>query len=80
MAVVYVLWMQLLKHNDVSTIAVYKFGVPVAGVLLSGVLLGENVFTIRSLTAMVSVALGIILVNLQTKSLTPVLRRSSRLS
>ncbi len=41
-AVAYTLWGILLKHNEVSKVAVYGFFNPVAGVLLSMVLLGEE--------------------------------------
>lgn len=67
-AVVYVLWMLLLKYNDVSEVAVYKFGVPVVGVLASGILIGENILTRNTVAAMVLVAVGIAAVNLRRKT------------
>lgn len=41
-AVAYSLWSLLLKYNPVSTVAVYGFMNPIAGVVLSAILLGEQ--------------------------------------
>ena len=63
----YVIWSVLLKYNPVSEVAVYKFAVPVFGVLASAVLLGENIFTPRILISLAAVAGGIVLVNYRKK-------------
>ena len=65
-AAAYVIWSILLKYNPVSEVTVYKFAVPVFGVLASAVLLGEDIFTPRIIISLVAVALGIVLVNKKT--------------
>jgi drug/metabolite transporter (DMT)-like permease len=62
-AVAFTLWTVLLKHNSVGKIAVYNFLNPVFGVLLSGVLLGENIFSPRTVAALALVCAGIYVVN-----------------
>ena len=62
-AAAYVIWSVLLKYNQVSEDTVYKFAVPVFGVLASAVLLGENIFTPRIMISLAAVALGIVMVN-----------------
>jgi drug/metabolite transporter (DMT)-like permease len=62
-AVAFTLWTVLLKHNPVGKIAVYNFLNPVFGVLLSGVLLGENIFSPRTVAALALVCAGIYVVN-----------------
>jgi hypothetical protein len=62
-SVAFSVWALLLKHNPVGKISVYCFLNPVFGVILSGVLLGENIFNIRSLIALAMVSLGIYIVN-----------------
>lgn len=59
----YVIWSVLLKYNQVSEVTVYKFAVPVFGVLASAVLLGENIFTPRIMISLAAVTLGIVMVN-----------------
>lgn len=62
-AVAYSVWFYLLQHNDVSRISVYKFLTPLIGVALSGVLLGEQVFTPENIAALILVCIGIVIVN-----------------
>lgn len=62
-AAAYVIWSVLLKYNQVSEVTVYKFAVPVFGVIASAVLLGENIFTPRIMISLAAVALGIVMVN-----------------
>ncbi len=64
-AVVYILWMLLLKYNDVSEMSIFKFGVPVVSFVTSGLLLQEKVISINSLLALLLVSGGIILVNMK---------------
>lgn len=61
-AVAYTLWSVLLKYNPVSRIAVCKFMVPVFGVILSAVFLGEPI-TLMCLAALVLVAASIMIAN-----------------
>ncbi|NLB45156.1 MAG: EamA family transporter, partial [Clostridiaceae bacterium] len=62
-ALVYILWMMLLKHNPVSEIAVFKFGVPVVGMLTSSLILHEQILAWNSLLALLLVSAGIVVVN-----------------
>jgi drug/metabolite transporter (DMT)-like permease len=62
-ALVYILWMKLLKYNPVSEIAVFKFGVPVVGMLTSSLILREQILAWNSLLALFLVSAGIVVVN-----------------
>ena len=64
-AVAYTLWGVLLKHNPVSKVSVFGFMIPLFGVLLSAVLLGEHnqAFTFRGLISLILVCIGIYMVN-----------------
>lgn len=66
-AVAYSLWGILLKHNPVSRVAVFGFMNPVAGVLLSAVILkeGGQAFGLPAVCALVLVCVGIYIVNAQ---------------
>ena len=61
--VAFTVWAALLKYNPVGKISIYCFLNPVFGVILSGVLLGEDIFNIRSLISLLLVSLGIYIVN-----------------
>ena len=56
------IWSLLLKHNRVSVITAFNFMVPVFGVALSAVFLGESIFKLSNGIALVLVSLGIWLV------------------
>lgn len=62
------IWTALLKYNPVGKVAIFGFSIPVFGVLLSAVFLGETFFSIKNLTALVCVSVGIIVVNLPEKN------------
>lgn len=61
--VAFSLWTLLLKYNPVGKVAVYGFTIPIFGVLLSGILLGETIFSVKYLAALLLVSGGVILVN-----------------
>lgn len=61
-SVAFVIWTKLLKYNKVGIISVFNFLVPVFGTLLSSIFLGENIFDIKILIALILVCLGIFLV------------------
>ena len=63
-ATAFSVWTLLLKYNEVGKVAIFGFSIPVFGMLLSSVLLGEAIFTIKNLTALACVSAGIIIVNL----------------
>jgi len=62
-AVAFTIWAVLLKHNPIGIIAIYGFMIPIFGVVLSGVFLEEQFLTLRILLALVSVCVGIWIVN-----------------
>lgn len=63
-AVAYTLWSLLLRYNPVSKVTVFNFLVPVFGVILSTILLGEGgIFSITTLGSLVMVCIGIMMVN-----------------
>lgn len=63
-SVAYTLWGLLLKKNDVSKIAVYGFVTPVAGVILSMIILGESsIVGWIYFPALLLVSISIIVVN-----------------
>jgi drug/metabolite transporter (DMT)-like permease len=58
-SVAFVLWTQLLTYNKVGLISVFNFLIPVFGTLLSALFLGENIFDLRILIALILVCYGI---------------------
>jgi len=67
-AVAYTLWSLLLQHNPVSRVTVFNFLIPVFGVFLSGILLGEGgIFSITTAVSLLLVCGGILLVNYRKK-------------
>ena len=67
-AAAFSLWSLLLKHNPVSDVAIFNFEIPVFGVILSALVLGESIFEWRNLLALVLVCVGIWLVTVRTNS------------
>ena len=63
----FTIWAQLLKYNPVGKISVYCFLNPCFGVILSGIMLGENIFNVRTVVALLLVCLGIYIVNSKSK-------------
>ena len=62
-AVAFVLWTLLLKYNPVGKISVYNFLTPIFGALLSAVILGEELWNLKNLGALLLVCGGIVIVN-----------------
>src|SRR5699024_6905982 len=56
-------WTILMKYNPVGKVVVYTFTIPIFGAVLSGIILGENMFELKNLIALVLVSAGIIIVN-----------------
>lgn len=56
-------WTMLLKYNPASRIAIYNFLIPVFGTTFSVMFLGESVFNLRSLCALILACAGIYIVN-----------------
>jgi drug/metabolite transporter (DMT)-like permease len=61
-AAAFALWALLLKHNPVSSIAIFNCAIPIFGVLLAGLFLGESILEWKNLAALVLVSIGIVLV------------------
>ncbi|MEM9965996.1 MAG: DMT family transporter, partial [Asticcacaulis sp.] len=61
-SVAFALWGILMKFNPVGLVATFQFLIPVAGVVLSGLFLGETIFEAKNLVALVLVCVGIWLV------------------
>ena len=61
-AAAFALWALLLKHNPVGSIAIYNCAIPIFGVLLAGLFLGETILEWKNLAALVLVSMGIWLV------------------
>ncbi len=62
------LWATLLKYNPVGKVAVFGFSIPIFGVLLSALLLGEQIAGWTTLIALILVSIGILLVNLAPRT------------
>lgn len=56
-------WTALLKHHSASVITVFNLLVPVFGTILSGMMLGEDVFRLETVISLVLISLGIAFVN-----------------
>ena len=56
-------WTMLLKYNPASRIAIYNFLIPVFGTAFSVMFLGESIFNLRSLCALIFACTGIYIVN-----------------
>lgn len=65
-AAAFSLWTALLKYHPASQISVFNLLVPVFGTVLSGIMLGEDVFRYATLISLLLISLGIAFVNLKT--------------
>lgn len=63
-AVAFVLWTSLLAYHPVGKISIYNLSIPIFGTLLSGLFLGEKIFTFSNISAAICVSLGIAIVNM----------------
>lgn len=62
-SIAFTLWNILLKYNQVGRISVYNFLIPIFGSVLSAIFLGETIFEIKNVVALLFVCIGIWLVN-----------------
>ncbi|MGH4137431.1 DMT family transporter [Clostridium sp.] len=62
-ATAFSLWTLLLKYNKVSVVSIYNFLIPIFGVMLSSIFLGENILEAKNIVALALVCLGIWSVN-----------------
>lgn len=61
--VAFSIWTMLLKSNPVGKVAIFGCSIPIFGVLLSAILLNEQIFTFQNLTALICVSAGILIIN-----------------
>ena len=73
-AAAFALWSLLLKHNPVGRIAIFNTMIPVFGVGLSALFLGDNIFALKNLAALALVSCGIWLATAVAKRPEPVVR------
>ena len=66
-AAAFSVWTTLLKYHPAGKISVFNLLVPVFGTVLSGLLLGENVLRAETVTALLLIAGGIVLVNVEKR-------------
>ncbi|GCD09335.1 DMT family transporter [Clostridium tagluense] len=66
-AAAFSIWTVLLKYNAVGKVTIYKFSIPLFGVFLSYVLLGERVVGTKVIMAVILVIVGIIIINTEAK-------------
>jgi len=59
------LWYTLIKYNPLGFVTIYKFMIPVSGVLLSASLLPRESINIVIIGAMLLVSVGIVIINYQ---------------
>ncbi|MCC5468505.1 DMT family transporter [Pelosinus baikalensis] len=69
-SVALVIWSTLYKYNKVGNITVFNFLTPIFGAILSALLLGETIFEVKNLAALVLACMGIWIVN-RNKNLNP---------
>lgn len=63
-AAAFSIWTALLKHHPAGKIAVFNLLVPVFGTVLSGLMLGEQVWRFETLLSLILILAGIISVNI----------------
>lgn len=66
-AVAFTIWTALLGKFPVGKVGLFGFLIPVFGALFSALILAENVFTMRNITALALVSSGIAIANQQKK-------------
>lgn len=64
-AAAFAVWTALLKYHPASKISVFNLLVPIFGTVLSGLMLGENIFKPETLLSLVLISAGIAAVNVK---------------
>lgn len=62
-SIAFSLWNLLLKYNNVGLVSVYNFLTPIFGSVLSAIFLGETIFELKNIVALILVCIGIWMVN-----------------
>ena len=73
-AAAFTLWTMLLKRRGVGSISVYNFIIPVSGTILSALIMHEDIFSLKYLISLVLVCAGIVLVNMEIKTNSKILK------
>ncbi len=68
-AAAFSIWTILLKYNPVGKISIYKFTIPIFGVFLSYILLGERLLGTKVVVSVILVSMSIIFINLDKKKM-----------
>ena len=63
----YTIWNMLLKSGSVSKLSIIKFTEPLFAVIFSGIILGENIFRISYLVAMILMLAALIIEHKEKK-------------
>ncbi len=58
-------WTALMKENAAGKIAIYQCANPIAGAIAASLLLGEDVFQVKYIVAIILVSIGIVVINLK---------------
>lgn len=66
-AAAFSIWTALLEHNPVGKVSIYKFTIPIFGVFLSYILLGEKLLGAKVIISVILVSASIIFINLDKK-------------
>lgn len=66
-AAAFTTWSAILKHHPISKVSVYKFSIPIFGVLISFVLFRGTLDVAIVLISLTFVAVGILLINFESK-------------
>lgn len=67
-AAAFSIWTYLLRDHSAASVSIYFFLLPVFGVTLSGLMLGERVLTLSYLAALAFVSAGIYIVNREPRA------------
>lgn len=62
-SVCYMIWTALLKANPAGRMTVYQCANPISGAIAASLILGENVFQMRYVVAIILVSIGIVVIN-----------------
>jgi drug/metabolite transporter (DMT)-like permease len=62
-SIAFSLWNLLLKYNNVGLVSVYNLLTPIFGSVLSAIFLGETIFELKNIVALLLVCMGIWMVN-----------------
>ena len=62
-SIAFSLWTTLFKYNPVSKVSIFNFLTPIFGTILSALILSENVFNLKNISALILVCFGIYIVN-----------------